>query len=88
MKRKTKRAMVNAILEQTPPDPRTIRAEIPKPLETIILNCISRHPPERYQTADALLADLLEVQQWTEGSINQNFDVLRLLPSDTKECEI
>ena len=57
---KNEEAMVNAILETDPPNPREIRSEIPKHLETVILNCISRHPPERYQTADALLADLLK----------------------------
>jgi serine/threonine protein kinase len=52
--------MVDTILQHTPPRPRDICPDIPRHLETIILNCISRHPPERYQTAEALLADLLK----------------------------
>lgn len=52
--------MVARILEETPPTPRSLVPEIPKGLETIVLNCISRHPPERYESAEALLADLLK----------------------------
>ena len=52
--------MVAKILEYTPPPPRALVTDIPKGLETIVLNCISRHPPERYESAEALLADLLK----------------------------
>ncbi len=57
---KTEDSMVTAILEQSPQAPRKVQSDIPKGLETIILNCTARHPPERYPTADALLADLLK----------------------------
>lgn len=52
--------MVNLIMEQTPAAPRHLVADIPKGLETIILNCISPDPEGRYASAEQLLADLLK----------------------------
>lgn len=52
-------ALVAQILEQRPVAPRTICQEIPRGLETIILNCLEKHPADRYPSADALLADIL-----------------------------
>ncbi len=51
--------MISQILEHGPVAPRKVEPKIPKGLETIILNCISQHPPQRYASADGLLADLL-----------------------------
>ena len=51
--------MITQILEHGPVPPRKVEPTIPKGLETIILNCISPHPPQRYANADALLGDLL-----------------------------
>lgn len=52
--------MIAMILEQEPTAPRKLVPEIPKGLETIILNCIAKHPPDRYSSADGLLVDLLK----------------------------
>ena len=52
--------LIRLILEAEPVRPRDVCREIPKGLETIILNCIARHPTDRYASADALLADLLK----------------------------
>ena len=57
---KNEEAMVAMILEDTPVNPRKLVTDIPRGLETIILNCISKHPPDRYPSADALLVDLLK----------------------------
>ena len=51
--------LVRMIMEVEPTRPRDICREIPRSLETIILNCLAKHPPDRYATANALLADLL-----------------------------
>lgn len=52
--------MIRIILEQPPMNPRKLVPEIPRGLETIILNCIAKHPPDRYASADGLLIDLLK----------------------------
>jgi len=51
--------LVRMIMENRPVRPRDICREIPRGLETIILNCLEKHPTDRYPTADATLADLL-----------------------------
>ena len=51
--------LIRMILEDRPARPRNVCREIPRGLETIILNCLATHPTDRYTTADALLADLL-----------------------------
>ncbi|APZ96876.1 serine/threonine protein kinase [Fuerstiella marisgermanici] len=52
--------MLTQIFERGPLEPRKVEPSIPKGLETIILNCISPHPPQRYPSAGALLSDLLK----------------------------
>jgi len=51
--------LTRMIMEDSPVRPRTIVRDFPRGLETIILNCLEKHPADRYSTADALLADLL-----------------------------
>jgi eukaryotic-like serine/threonine-protein kinase len=41
-----------------PVPPRRIDAAIPRDLETIVLKCLAAEPSQRYQTAQALVADL------------------------------
>ena len=47
------------IMEVRPARPRNINPDIPRGLETIILNCLEKDPADRYPSADALLTDLL-----------------------------
>jgi len=51
--------LTRSIMEVRPVRPRNINRDIPRGLETIILNCLEKHPLDRYPSADALLADLL-----------------------------
>jgi serine/threonine protein kinase len=51
--------LVRMIMEEEPQRPRTICRDIPRGLETIITNCLAKHPTDRYATADAMLSDLL-----------------------------
>lgn len=43
-----------ARLHQAPPDPRTLRPELPEELVQVLLRCLARRPSERYQTAEEL----------------------------------
>jgi formylglycine-generating enzyme required for sulfatase activity len=46
------------VLNLEPTTPRTLRADIPRDLETICLKCLAKSPNKRYATADMLAADL------------------------------
>ena len=52
------------ILTQKPLSPRELCPEFPVGLETIILNCLQKDPADRYESTDALIADLL---RWNRG---------------------
>lgn len=39
--------------------PSSLQPEVPRDLETIVLNCIAKRPEDRYQSAEALYSDLL-----------------------------
>jgi serine/threonine protein kinase len=51
------------ILKQPPLRPRELCPEFPVALETIILNCLQKRPEDRYESADALIADLLRLDR-------------------------
>lgn len=46
------------LLENEPEQPRKLRPEIPKPLESIVLKCLEKDPDKRYASAEELAADL------------------------------
>jgi len=50
--------VIDAILHQMPPLPRTLNEGITVELERIILKCLDKDPENRYQTARELLVDL------------------------------
>lgn len=54
-----RRKLADLILESWPPRPRQIVPQIPRSLETIILNAMAPDPNDRYPFAEALAADLL-----------------------------
>jgi tetratricopeptide (TPR) repeat protein len=47
-----------ARLEQAPPSPRTLKGDIPEPLDRIVLKCLDPSPEGRYQTTADLVAAL------------------------------
>ena len=44
-------ALMAKRLEEPPPDPRTINAEVPQSLAAVILKAMAKQPADRYQTA-------------------------------------
>jgi serine/threonine-protein kinase len=50
--------LVGAILDQTPPAPRTLNPKISEGLERVILRALQKDPAERYQSAGDLRIDL------------------------------
>ncbi|MCP4782318.1 MAG: serine/threonine protein kinase [Fuerstiella sp.] len=74
---KNEEQMVSRILEQDPPHPRQLDPLIPKSLETIVRNAVARHPQDRYESAEAMLVDLLK--------FSRNQKVVSLRPSRLTE---
>lgn len=78
--------LIRLVLEQPPTSPRQLQPNVPKGLETIILNCIAKHPTDRYESTAALLGDLLRfsrdqkvrrvgrsaVKTWIDRLVGQN----------------
>ena len=60
----TAHEVISQILTVEPASPRSVRADLPKDLETIILKCLSKESHQRYPTAQ-LLAD--DVRAFAEG---------------------
>ncbi len=54
----TPHGVISQILTAEPVRPRSIRASIPRDLETIILKCLTKEPLHRFATAQALADDL------------------------------
>lgn len=54
----TPHGVISQILHSEPPPPRSMRADLPRYLETIILRCLSKEPAQRYATAQELADDL------------------------------
>ncbi len=54
-------------VEQEPPDPRSLNAELSPALEQVILRCMRKDPAERYQTAEELQRELTRLRGETTG---------------------
>lgn len=58
------RALMGRVLNESPTSARRQAPDIPRDLETIILNCLHREPERRYQSAGELARDL---SRWLAG---------------------
>src|SRR5262249_26527108 len=59
----TSAVIAAAILERTPTPPRTVRADLPAPLEQVILKAIEKDRELRYQHASEMRADLQRLKR-------------------------
>ena len=50
--------LMHCVYEGTPPSPRSLRPDVPRDLETIVLKAIARDPRHRYQSAGDFADDL------------------------------
>ena len=51
-----------------PPAPRSVNANVPEPLQALILRCLEKSPDDRYQDAAELLAALEALGQAGDGT--------------------
>ena len=61
--RPTREALYNAILTQSPPDPRRLNPSISKDLKVVIETAMAKNRDERYQTALELAEELRRVRE-------------------------
>lgn len=66
------KAVIGQILYRDPDQVRSVRADLPQDLDLIISRCLKKEPPERYQTMEALHADLQIVQNQLSGESSEN----------------
>ena len=78
--------VVHAHLARLPTPPASVHPAVPRPLSDLVLKLLAKAPEERYQTADALVADVEEARQrWrARGTIGPfelgRSDLLEALP--------
>jgi WD40 repeat protein/serine/threonine protein kinase len=53
-----RQSLLNHILDDEPPSPRSVHSTIPVDLETIVLKCMAKAPTDRYRSARDLADDL------------------------------
>ena len=66
-------AVAADIIHKPPPDPRSLRSEIPVGLEKVILKCLQKNPSSRYVSARAVQQDLEELRT---GASAENLEIV------------
>ena len=69
--------LIHAHIARTPEAPAQVRADLPDALSRILLKLLRKEPGERYQSARALIEDLIRCrEQWTKtGEIPRSFEL-------------
>src|SRR6185503_13019779 len=70
------RATIAAVLFGQIPRPRTVRPEVPKDLERVVMRLLERELPARYATAEQAIHDLLECADAPKNAREQLIKVL------------
>ncbi|MGI9518744.1 MAG: protein kinase domain-containing protein [Pirellulaceae bacterium] len=70
-------SLIEQMIEQEPPHPRSLNQNIPRDLATICLKCLEKKPAARYPSAVALADDL---RRWTENK------PIQARPAGNLEC--
>lgn len=67
---------------QRPPSPRSIKEEIPQHLDNIVMRCLEIDPAWRYESADALLADLQSWETPQAPSVPHSSSEVPVIPAE------
>ena len=55
-------------VEDRPPPPRTARPDLSARFERVVLKCLAKHPDDRYESARAMLDELMEIENVSRGT--------------------
>ena len=55
--------VITKIREEEPKSPRSIRANVPRDLEVVLLKCLAKDPDRRHKTSAALAEDLRAISE-------------------------
>ncbi|MBV8707842.1 MAG: tetratricopeptide repeat protein [Acidobacteriaceae bacterium] len=67
---------------QSPPSPKSIKDEIPQHLDNIVMRCLEIDPEWRYESADALLADLRNWEQPQAPAVPHSSSEVPVIPAE------
>jgi hypothetical protein len=69
--------LIHAHIARVPDDPSTLRADVPPALSKLLLRLLRKEPEERYQSAAALLNDLVRCRERlaSGGSLDADFEL-------------
>jgi eukaryotic-like serine/threonine-protein kinase len=60
-------AVIYAILDKDPPIPSQTGSHVPEIMDHVILMCLQKKPADRYQSAEELLSDLIDIKKRFSG---------------------
>jgi tetratricopeptide (TPR) repeat protein/tRNA A-37 threonylcarbamoyl transferase component Bud32 len=63
-------AIIYSVLNETPTPPKEICRQIPESLERIVLKALSKKPSDRYQSAEEMLDELIQVRNAVDPTIS------------------
>lgn len=64
-------AIVYSVVNEAPVPPRELREEIPEDLDRIVLKALSKKPSDRYQSAEEMLDELMQVRNAVDPDISR-----------------
>ena len=81
-------AAANKHVTEKPPDPRTIRTDIPEWVSTMILRCMEKDPALRYQSCRAMLDEIARFATPIDTTLESSAPVRKVAPAEPVDAAI